>query len=338
MIGIIGDLHFKESLGYAEYIKDHRVGEKKKILDFIVEEFSDCDSVVFMGDQLNSRNNTSEVIREFVSFVERFEGKEIFIIKGNHESSPHGRSAIDFMKEINKPNWHIFTEMSDVVKLPDGAKAVFLPYYTKAELEVKTNEGAAKKIVEKLPKGDVLFAHHAISNTFSGEIGTDFFDEPVLPKEKLESKYSLVVAGHIHSPQCDNKTIITGSIFNNEMGETEKYIWKVDAKMGIKQIKLPGRKIFKLENPKIEDIKEINKNNIVKVIITDKNIKIPDLKDDLEKFDAYILVEQYPRERTKYHFEKGGIDFSIDNLLAIYAKEREVDVEILLKGLDMIKK
>jgi DNA repair exonuclease SbcCD nuclease subunit len=100
MIGIIGDLHFKESLGYAEYIKDHRVGEKKKILDFIVEEFSDCDAVVFMGDQLNSRNNTSEVIRDFVSFVERFDGKEVFIIKGNHESTPHGRSAIDFMKEI----------------------------------------------------------------------------------------------------------------------------------------------------------------------------------------------------------------------------------------------
>jgi len=68
-IGIIGDAHFKDNLSYSEYVKDQRIPEKKEILDFIIKSFSDCDSVVFMGDNLNSKNNSSEVIREFVEFV-----------------------------------------------------------------------------------------------------------------------------------------------------------------------------------------------------------------------------------------------------------------------------
>ena len=82
-IGVIGDLHFRESMSYADYIDDRRAGEKKEVLDFIVNEFSDCPAVVIVGDALNLRNNPSEVSREFVAFIERFFDKELYIIAGN---------------------------------------------------------------------------------------------------------------------------------------------------------------------------------------------------------------------------------------------------------------
>jgi hypothetical protein len=338
MIGVIGDLHFKDSLGYADYIKDRRLSEKKETLDFIVESLKDCDHIVFMGDQLNGRNNSSEVIREFVAFLERFGKKDLYLLRGNHETSANGKSALDFLKELNKVNWHICT--TKLSPWPLGEYVVdFLPYSTKAELGVKENSEATSKIMRGLKGADILFHHHAMSDTQAGTISTNIFDEPVLPRKKLAEKYGLVVGGHIHTPTHDDNVIVTGSIFCNEVGEMDKYIWKIGKKLKVEQIRLPGRAIFKFENPTIDYVKKAvlaNPHNIVKVIITDKNIKINELKEELSKYDAYLIVEQYPRERTKVHIE-GALDFNIENLLEIYAKEKEVDLEKLMKGLELVR-
>ena len=56
---VVGDLHLCPSLGYAEYVADGRIAEEKEILDFIIKQASDCDRIVFLGDQLNAKNNHS---------------------------------------------------------------------------------------------------------------------------------------------------------------------------------------------------------------------------------------------------------------------------------------
>lgn len=71
--------------------------------------------------------------------------------------------------------------------------------------------------------------------------------------------------------------------------------------------------------------------------MTKKGTKIGPLKEKLKKFDAYLLLEQYPRERKKVHFEEGMLEFSTEKLLEIYAKEREVDVKKLMLAWDIIK-
>lgn len=102
MIGIIGDLHFKEDLRYADYVTDRRKPEIKKVLDTIVENFVDCDRVVFLGDNFDIKNPSNQVIRAFTEFVERFTGKELFILAGNHEKTADGKTAIDYLQEIKK--------------------------------------------------------------------------------------------------------------------------------------------------------------------------------------------------------------------------------------------
>ena len=52
--------------------------------------------------------------------------------------------------------------------------------------------------------------------------------------------------------------------------------------MKVQKIKLPGRGIYKLEDPSLEEVEAIGKNNIVKVIITDKKIDIDELKEKLQ--------------------------------------------------------
>ena len=337
LIGVIGDLHFKDNLSYADYIPDKRVGEKKEVLDFIVESFKDCSHVAFMGDNFNSRNNSSETNREFVEFLERFGDKEIYIISGNHEKKGNGKTAIDFLGEVKKENWHIITGWPESYKI--GLHDVsFLPFMLRSELGVETNEEAVDKIVKNLSKGDILFAHHAITGTTFNGIKVETFSEPILPKEKLEKKYGLVVAGHIHSPMQYGQTLLTGSVFNDAVGETEKFIYKIKNDLSIEKLKLPGRAIYKLENPKKEDLVFLDAHSIVKVVLTDKNINVEHIKEFLKAFDASLLVEDYRNERKKAHIQgNSAFDFSIEALLKLYSEEKSVDYQKLLLGLELIK-
>ena len=343
MIGVIGDLHLKEKLGYADYFEDKRTKEKEGVLNYIVDSFKDCDSIVFLGDQLNSRNNTSEVIKEFVTFVERFSNKNVYILAGNHEKKGDGKSAIDFMKEVEKPNWHIITDKV-VGKKIGKLTTVFCPYFSKAELGVDTNEEGEKLLTADVvgyEKPDILFHHHAVTDTETGGgISTSIFDEIVLPKKTLEKIYKLVVGGHVHKPQIIGRTVVSGSVFTNEVGETEKFVYTIDEEtLKVESLPLPVRPIHKLTDPTDAELKKIKKDSIVKVELT-KKIKadeLMELKEKLGKFDAYVMLENYPTERKKVNFEDGMLDFGIENLLTEYAKQNKISKEKLLKAWEVVR-
>ena len=103
MIGVIGDLHLKAELSYSDYVADRREPERQASIDTIVNSFKDCESVVFLGDSLNARNNTSQVISQFVELIKRLQSgnKKIYILVGNHEKFADGNSAIDFIEKFN---------------------------------------------------------------------------------------------------------------------------------------------------------------------------------------------------------------------------------------------
>jgi len=342
MIGIIGDMHFKDKLGYSEYILDGRDQEKKDILDFIVKTFSDCETIVFLGDQFNSKNNSSQVIKEFVQFVGRFSDKKVIMLAGNHEKKADGTSALDFMQKIEtKHNWKIVTNKYTELNV-NGKRLHFLPYFHNAELGVSDNKKATEAITNMLTTSDVLFLHHAISSTVTSSGATaDLFGEAVLSMPELDKKFKLTVGGHIHHPQKDsiNNVIVAGSIFNNEVGETQKFIWKINEEsLKVTGIELPGRGIYKLENPTKEDLEKVDTSSIVKVILTkrDKKFSIEDVRKKLERFDASLLVEQYNHQRKKVHFEEGMLEFNVKDLLKTYAKHKKINVKKLLDGFALI--
>ncbi len=335
MIGVIGDLHLKESLSYADFIVDRRIAEREEILDFIVDSFKDCKYIVFLGDNLHLKNNPSEVNRKFVELVERFSDKEVFIIVGNHEKRGDGKTAIDFLAEVKKPNWHIFTKPG-TFPLP-GLKLDFLPFMTKHELKVETTKEASAEIMERLHKdlrGDILFTHHMVSDTTTF---SELADEPVLPKKELEEYYSLILAGHIHKSGRFGRTILCGSVFTDTVNENGKKIWKIKEDRTVEEIPLPGREIHKVADPTVSVLAVIPKESIVKIVLTDKNINAEEIRKEAERFDAHLIVEDYPHERKKMHIEGGAMDFSIENLLSMYSKERDVPLEKLRKGLELIR-
>lgn len=340
MIGIIGDLHLKEKLGYSEFFPDGRVEEKNKILDEIVSGLSDCESIVMLGDQLNARNNPSSVLKELVALMERFQNKHVYMIAGNHSKFGDGKSALDFLKEIKNKNWTVVTDTCEDVII-DGMNCVLCPYFSKAELGAKDDEEGKKLLMEILNKktGKVLFCHQTISSFItSSNCLTDSFNEIILSKKDLEKKFDKVFAGHIHKPQDDGKIVLCGSIFNNEVGEDGKFIFKVDKDLSVKKIKLSGTSIIKIEDPSLADLEKIDKNSLVKLFFNKKADDIDLIREYCRNtFKASIIIEQLKTERAKSKAIKGELDFSIENLIKIYAKEKKLKTEDLIEAYELIR-
>lgn len=338
---VIGDLHFRESMSYAEYIADRRVSEKKEVLDFIVSSAHDCEHVVMVGDISDVRNPSSNVTRDIVEFIERFRDKQVWILAGNHDRKGDGTTAIDFLAEIDKPNWHVITRGIRIGEKLGNITADFLPYVTKNQLGVATDtEGTAKimsLIDEMKPHSDIIFMHHAISDMMSNGVSTNVFNEIVMPKTLLESHYKMSVAGHIHRPSFKDKTLMTGCVFNNEVGEDGKFIWKIDEKFKVEKVRLPGRSIYFFENPNVEEFLNYPESSIVKVSLTDRSANVDSIKEGLKRFHASLLIEQYPNERQKTHVVEGGaLDLGIENLLKVYAKSKDIDEALLMKGYSLL--
>lgn len=338
----IGDPHFKYEPSYASAIKDGRRSEWAGVKKTIYKAAENCDAIVLLGDGFNARHNHSSVIKEFIDFLNEFKGKEIHILAGNHER--YGVStALDFLKEIKNNNWHVYTEPT--LTTVAGQYAMMIPFMTPALLGVETKEEGAEKIVSMFPKDAIplAFMHHAISGSSFCGFPVELMNEIVLPKKDIEQHFSHTFAGHIHSKQNIFPNIyVTGSIFTNEMGEHSKSVWiyesdgTIDVK--VEEIPLPTRGIYKIIWEKRNVMtEEIPPNSIVKCYVTDRATNIEDVKKGLEAFDASIIIEQYPSERQKVHFESGVLDLSVDSLLKLYAEAKKVSYEDLKSGYELIK-
>lgn len=335
LIGIIGDLHLSETLPYNDIVNDGRDKEKREILNFIVEKTKDCASLILVGDIFDKKNNPSSVIREVTEFLERFGEKKIHVISGNHEKKSDGTTALDYLKEIKDKNWKIITSKIETIDNID-----FCPYFSKAELGAKDNEEGQKMIMSKLKGNKILVVHHAISDslTVSGQ-NTNLFDEIVLPRKELSKRYDLITAGHIHLPEFRDNVLVTGSVFNLKAGETDKNIWKIDSEtLEVEKVPLPGRGIYKFTNPTINELKKILENSIVKVLLTDSELKpqADNFREELKRFDAGLLLENYLRKKREVGLEKDLLDMTIKDLLKIYSKKNKVSLSKLLSAWELI--
>lgn len=323
----IGDQHFRFQLPYAAAFDDGRRREWQSVIEKIHETAKSCDIVVLLGDNLNMRHNHSSVNREFIKFLNGFGEKDVYIIAGNHER--YGMdTAIDFLQNVGKDNWNVYTKPGSV-KLGYDTIITFLPYMTPGSLNVENLEEANKIAHLQAPGGTILFHHHVMSGTVWGGAESEHINEIVLDRDVLEKRYDWIIGGHIHDAQrLSEKSLVAGNIFTQEMGEHKKSIFILDTeKKEIEEVPLPVRGLHKVfvtttEIPTFDDIPE---NSVVKCVVTNRDVDKVALNKVLEKFDAHIIVEQYSSQREKVNLDDAnGLDLSIENLLKVYAQARNV--------------
>ena len=343
---IVGDQHFRFELPYASAIADGRRSEWEAVKKVIHDTAKDCDEVVLLGDNFNSRHNHSSVIREFVEFLYGFGDKKIHILGGNHERYGD-KTAIDFLQKIPNPNWNWNVYTVPTWTVVGGKEAMMIPFMTPALLGVSTKEEGIEKLVgmfhkEKVP---LCFAHHAISGGHLNGILVDTLNEIVLPKKNMLESFGNTFAGHIHEKEKGEGLTMAGNIFTNEVGEHEKSIWiynEADCPGGrlvyTQEIPLPVRPIHKIIwEEEADKVFTLPKNSIVKCYVTDRKNNIENIKRLLSSFDAFILIEQYPSERAKIHFEGGVMDLSVETLLKKYAEVKDLPYQDLMDGFNLIR-
>ena len=154
---VIGDCHLRALLPYSGSIDDGRKSEWEDVLSKIYEVAKTCDMVVQAGDIVHMKNNPSVVVDDLVKFLNGFGDKQIFVLRGNHDLLG-GRSAIDFIKSFNRDNWHVFTEITNDVKIGD-ITASFVPYLTPQMVGAKDKESGVNLAIEKLKPADIAFFH-----------------------------------------------------------------------------------------------------------------------------------------------------------------------------------
>jgi DNA repair exonuclease SbcCD nuclease subunit len=338
-ICIVGDMHWRFELPYASTIPDGRKSEWENVLDKIVEAANTCDAVVFLGDLFNSRHNHSSVIREVVTFLNRFGNKEVHIIVGNH--CRYGTStALDFLQKMKHKNWVVYSSLTRTKVA--GQEALMIPYMTPALLGVETKEEALQLLATSF-SGEFIplaFAHHGFAGGKIHGFPIEMLNEIVLPEAEMSRHFGQIFAGHIHEKQVIFPNIyMTGNVFTSEVGEHEKSIWIYGddgTTKTIEQIRLPVRGIYKViagDN----QLAAIPDASIVKVFVTDPMVNLETIKEEVKRFDASIIIEQYPSDRTKVHFEEGGLDLSVENMLEQYSKAKNLSYTDIMEGFELIK-
>jgi DNA repair exonuclease SbcCD nuclease subunit len=340
-VGIIGDLHCKDLLGYADYVSDKRIPERQAVLDQIANLFKGYDLVVLMGDNFNARNNSSETIKDFVKFAQSIRAP-LAIIAGNHEKAGSGKSALDFVEELDN-DWATAIRGPKMIDVK-GVHVVLLPYMSRTEMKCQDNRAAGKAIQGILPEGDILLAHQAFTGYSFGGTNTDDINEPVLDKAWLAERYQKVAIGHIHQGGNDGKFLVAGSVFCNEVGEEEKSVWtllvdETTRKTEVVAHILDQRGIRKIKDPEPKDIENLTPADwIVKAEITKRGTDVEAVKRMLRPFAGSVVVERYPNERMTIKTDSDVLDYSVENMLAMYAKAKNLNPDILLTGYALIRK
>jgi hypothetical protein len=171
----------------------------------------------------------------------------------------------------------------------------------------------------------------------------ELFNEIILPQETMQAKFGTTFAGHIHEKAVLSPSVVmTGNIFTNEMGEHGKSIWVYELddetkQHTIEEVKLPVRGIYKVVWEELTEKDDIPHNSIVKCYVTSRETDLSIVRTMLSMFDASIIVEQYPNERAKVHFEDGGLDISVESMLEKYAVAKGLSYEDIKSGFDLIK-
>ena len=71
-------------------------------------------------------------------------------------------------------------------------------------------------------------------------------------------------------------------------------------------------------------------------MVTSASYDVMALKKSLERFDGSVVVEQIAKERVK-EVKLDAMEMNVDNLLKAYAKQRNVDFALLMKGFSLIQ-
>jgi len=209
---VIGDCHFDNK--YPTYLQD-----QLDTLDAIIRAESP-ENIVFLGDVFHNRKPCPEVVVKVFDYFKKislYPGlKEIFILRGNHDSDNKSDDGLSILSIFNYPGSKVKVALQttyiphlDFYFIPhyENEKQVLLSLKSALHFHLQHNINAASN-------GPIVFGHFGYKGCMNA---TGYFDFSI---ELSEFEHTTFL-GHIHKELKNGKVHILGTPWATNFGESE---------------------------------------------------------------------------------------------------------------------
>ena len=323
---VIGDLHFDNKPANL------LTAQKQAILD-ICKENPKCKKVIFLGDLMMHRNPRPSVLLALKALMDEVsKTKQVFILRGNHDSVSKADDGITSLSLFESPSVKVVTH----TWVDHENKWVFIPHYE--------DEQKIKEELSSIPRGYTVFGHFGYYGVLNSAGDADF-------SLSLSDFKNPTILGHIHKEGRNGSVSVIGTPYSTNFGEAGKdcYYGLLD-ETGLDKVpcqKGPRHLVVDYDN--IEDnldwINDEGDNTYFTLLrinintIDEDQDRIADLCDKLKV--GSIEVKYKPLLDEKEEFETDGRVFTTalnDELIDFYinSSKTKINKEELLSGLKLI--
>ena len=201
---VIGDLHLEDK--YPGYL----TAQRQCIQDLVYREKPTV--VVFLGDVFQFRKPDPETLLEFhelLKVIQNIPGViNIYILRGNHDSSTKGDNFITALSLFNNGRVDVITSTKYISDLD----YILIPHY-EDELSILSHINQFKKL-NLISKNTIIFGHFG----FQGCLNTAGEEDFQLTPDMFDCKTFI---GHIHKPGKMGNIFVLGTPYSTNFQEVD---------------------------------------------------------------------------------------------------------------------
>ena len=202
---IIGDLHIKNIPSVPGYIS----AQVNTIREIIEREAvtprcnNHIDNIIFLGDVFHNRKPTPTELLNFKQLLETVNhyAKNVFVVRGNHESETKSDDGITALSLFAGPNTHIFEHVGN------HENYTFIPHYE--------DESRIVDALSKVPGENFVFGHWGYIGSLNSVGNADFS----INRDRISNQTFL---GHIHHYKEEAKVTVVGTPYTTSFQEAGK--------------------------------------------------------------------------------------------------------------------
>ncbi len=340
---IIGDTHLKNIPNQPNYIKAQCDAIREIVKNELYSHTGPLDNVIFLGDVFHNRRPTPTELLAFKDLLNdiNFYSKEVFILRGNHESETKADDGITSLSLFAGPHTHIYEHIGE------WGPYTFIPHYEHQEV--------IEKALSEVKVGKLVFGHFGFDGATNSAGDRDF----TLKRHHFRNDTYL---GHIHHYKQEGSITVVGTPYTTcfqEAGKPNFYgvldhksstSWNFEAKpitWGPKHVIADYDELGTEEWNIMFQEKWKDNYTLLRIFMNELNVTADSkLKDQLkslygvEYIDIKFHAIQENKEEAQSNFKPEEAVFQItDDLIEKYVSEHNTSIpqEDIMSGLQELK-
>lgn len=341
---VLGDCHFTNAYPSFDYL-----GKQLSTIESIILEQEDVEYVIFLGDVFHFRKPDPETVvrvQKFFRDITRFPMKQVFIVRGNHDTASKSDDSLLTILEVLEGN-KVTIVKNTLLQFVGNCAFGFVAHFEKDEEILVRLAGLYDKLALCEENDKFIFGHFG----YTGCLNTNGDEDFGLSLNVFKHPTFL---GHIHKPADEGNVHVVGTPYSTSFQEADNHhryaiIDTISGEVEFKRVSM-GIRYLSFEYAALEANKEFIKDNhyytILRVYlsqITDVN-SVDLRKDIMEEYGVeYVDIKYLPLIDNESHFSSfrpKNLVFELDDeLINNYVDECKsaLPKDIILQALKLFK-